>query len=230
MFASFVLAVIEAIFSHQFFFSLEQKYSLYSLLLLFSCFGSIFILNTCKKPHQRNFYLSDWNATILSITWPCGLFISVYQSLTKIFHRKYSTNKSVRPNGLSLSLILYRMQLKEETLQNGLYFRFKLFISLDEFVLTTDKLLIWGPRVHVLLRIELNNVCACGDFATKQSSVTGKKIRSIAYFITTTWKFIFRVRERACLMCNLSNEFVQILSRPDLNSMFGVNARYRNAM
>lgn len=175
MFASFVLAVIEAIFSHQVFFSLEQKYSLYSLLLLFSCFGSIFILNTCKKPHQRNYYLSDWNATILSITWPCGLFISVYQSLTKIFHRKYSINKSVRPNGLSLSLILYRMQLKEETLQNGLYFRFKLFISLDEFVLTTDKLLIWGPRVHVLLRIELNNVCACGDFATKQSSVTEKK-------------------------------------------------------
>lgn len=229
MFASFVLAVIEAIFSHQVFFSLEQKYSLYSLLLLFSCFGSIFILNTCKKPHQRNYYLSDWNATILSITWPCGLFISVYQSLTKNFHRKYSTNKSVRPNGLSLSLILYRMQLKEETLQNGLYFRFKLFISLDEFVLTTDKLLIWGPRVHVLLRIELNNVCACGDFATKQSSVTEKKSFD-RLFHHDNMEIHFPCEERACLMCNLSNEFVQILSRPDLNAMFGVNARYRNAM
>lgn len=57
MCAHLTITVIEASNVTSFHFFWNKKFSLYSLLLLFSCFGSIFILNTREKSHQRNYSL-----------------------------------------------------------------------------------------------------------------------------------------------------------------------------
>lgn len=80
--------------------------------------------------------------------------------------------------------------------------------TLDEFCVDNSNVVdMREHRVsHVLLRIELNNVCACDDFATEQSSgITNKENEptpfDCLFHFTTTWKFIFRARSEPMLMC-----------------------------
>lgn len=106
MFAHLTITVIEASNVTSFHFFWNKKFSLYSLLLLFSCFESIFILNTDteKKMYTENELDEGWKVSVFNSATRLTEHLTLYRV---IFFGKWRRRKNTCPSQLRIFRFLF---------------------------------------------------------------------------------------------------------------------------